>query len=120
MRTNCINCGAAIDTDVDKCPFCGTSYFDLTAIDFTSHSPVALRLKVPHDRNNNILISMLAIPQLGNITHNVESVNVIGGMGGQCLAQVPISVSVDVGVTFTAVNRNGMLYQARRDTNDNP
>ena len=45
MRTNCVNCGAAIDIDEQKCPFCGTSYFDLTDIDFTASDPVAVRMK---------------------------------------------------------------------------
>ena len=30
---NCPNCGAPNDPHLNKCPYCGTSYFDLTAID---------------------------------------------------------------------------------------
>lgn len=26
MVTNCVNCGAAIEMDKDKCPYCGTPY----------------------------------------------------------------------------------------------
>ena len=26
MITNCVNCGAPIDRQLDKCPYCGTPY----------------------------------------------------------------------------------------------
>jgi hypothetical protein len=40
---NCINCGAPIEIETVKCPYCGTSYFDFTDIDLGA--PVILRLK---------------------------------------------------------------------------
>ena len=30
---NCPNCGAALESNICKCPYCGTSYFDISAID---------------------------------------------------------------------------------------
>ena len=80
MRTNCVNCGAAIDVDADKCPFCGTSYFDLTAVDFTSRSPVALRMRVPFGKDK-ATVSMLAIPELGSINQTTNTVDIYGGAG---------------------------------------
>ena len=29
---NCPNCGAGIEGDKDKCPYCGTSYFDICGL----------------------------------------------------------------------------------------
>lgn len=46
-KTNCINCGAAKEWDAVKCPFCGTTYFDFTSIDFTKQEPVACQFAVP-------------------------------------------------------------------------
>lgn len=40
--TNCVNCGAAIESHIEKCPFCGTSYFDFTNIDFNRAEPVVV------------------------------------------------------------------------------
>lgn len=40
---NCINCGAVVDAEKAKCPFCGTSYFDFTDVDLDS--PVILKIK---------------------------------------------------------------------------
>ena len=111
MRTNCVNCGAAIDTDVCKCPFCGTSYFDLTAIDFTSHEPVALRLKIPFAKGN-VLLSMLAMPNLGSIEYKEEQQFACGGPGGRPLIAMTTNIDVDVGVSFRAVPRGNTLYSA--------
>ena len=47
--TNCVNCGSAKDAHATVCPFCGTSYFDLTDIDLGERqSPCIVRFKY-HD-----------------------------------------------------------------------
>lgn len=63
---NCPNCGAVIDTEENKCPFCGTIYFDMTSIDFTEGKPVVLKLKMSNGRNTEYL-TMLCIPRLENL-----------------------------------------------------
>lgn len=51
---NCINCGAPIDAETIKCPYCGTSYFDFTDIDV--RSPVILRIK---DKDKVVLLKAI-------------------------------------------------------------
>ena len=44
--TNCVNCGSAKETTATVCPFCGTSYFDLTDIDLSEdRKPCVVRFK---------------------------------------------------------------------------
>ena len=44
--TNCVNCGSAKETTASVCPFCGTSYFDLTDIDLSEdRKPCVVRFK---------------------------------------------------------------------------
>ena len=44
--TNCVNCGSAKDIHAKVCPFCGTSYFDLTDIDLSKdRKPCVVRFK---------------------------------------------------------------------------
>lgn len=106
MRTNCVNCGAAIDIDEQKCPFCGTSYFDLTDIDFTAHDPVAVRMKVPCTNGAKAMITMLAMPKFGEFNIETEYVTLYGGPGNQQpVVCFPSSCSANVGVSFTAVPR---------------
>lgn len=42
---HCPYCGAPYDTNLNKCPYCDTSYYDLSAIDLTAHEPFYLKIK---------------------------------------------------------------------------
>ena len=44
--TNCLNCGAPFDPDEEKCPYCGTSYYDMSAIDINDDKPFMLKIKM--------------------------------------------------------------------------
>lgn len=44
-KRNCPNCGAPYDIDLNKCPYCRTSYYDLSALDFSTHEPFYLKIK---------------------------------------------------------------------------
>ena len=43
---NCPNCAAPYDVGLNKCPYCGTSYFDMSCIDINSLEPFYLKLKM--------------------------------------------------------------------------
>lgn len=61
--TNCVNCGSAKETTATVCPFCGTSYFDLTDIDLEGDHPCVVRFKF----HNNIF-SMKAFVRMAEFT----------------------------------------------------
>lgn len=44
-QRNCPNCGAPYDMGLNKCPYCGTSYYDLSALDLTAREPFYLKIK---------------------------------------------------------------------------
>lgn len=44
-KTNCINCGAAKEASDMQCPFCGTKYADLTAIDIMAGRDIFIQLR---------------------------------------------------------------------------
>jgi len=44
-QRNCPNCAAPYDVDLNKCPYCGTSYYDLSALDLASSEPFYLKIK---------------------------------------------------------------------------
>ena len=105
-KTNCINCGAAKDTDEIKCPFCGTTYLDLTAIDFDSGKPVVCQFVLPSDvrigdSDKRVVMSMLAVPQLDEISQTANRVDIFGGSGK--FASFVDSYDVNVGVSFRPV-----------------
>lgn len=43
---NCPNCGAVLDAAVCKCAYCGTSYFDISAINIGAEEPFYLKLRL--------------------------------------------------------------------------
>lgn len=67
---NCPNCGAPYDPLEPKCPYCGTIYYDMSAIDFDSKEPLYLQIRV-----NNMLITQKVIPEIGNIEMSSNAVS---------------------------------------------
>ena len=105
-KTNCVNCGAAKDTSEIKCPFCGTTYLDLTAIDFSSDDPVVCQFVLPQrfHGGKRMVMSMLAIPHLDTITQTANTVDVMG-YGGLRLTTMVTGYDIDIGVSFTPIER---------------
>ena len=113
-KTNCINCGAAKDTSDIKCPFCGTTYLDLTAIDFSSHEPVVCEFVLPSfngtTNKDKAIMRMLAIPNLESLTMESNHVDVYGSCG-QRVATISTGADINIGVSFTPVyRRNRSLF----------
>ena len=44
-QRNCPNCGAPYDTNLNKCPYCNTSYYDMSALDLSNCEPFYLKIK---------------------------------------------------------------------------
>lgn len=107
---NCPNCGAPLDMGVDKCAYCGTSYFDLTAIDWKEDEPVFLKLKM-----NGYTLTGKFRPYCGGITFNEDVVSAYGGAPhspSTRLINVTRSRCMSLDINFEAVpDKNGNLFQ---------
>lgn len=75
-KTNCPNCGAPYDPLLDRCPYCGTAYFDLSTIDFDSREPFYLKVKV-----RGHTITQLVTPDTAEFNTEVKYVECRGGLG---------------------------------------
>ena len=112
-KTNCVNCGAAKDIDAVKCPFCGTTYLDMTAIDFTSKNPVACQfLMNDGSSGEKFLMTMLAVPRLESIQQTTDEVSFYGH--GYPLYTYTSSRNIDIGITFTPVEKSGTLFEIKK------
>ena len=98
-RTNCVNCGAAIDIDEIKCPFCGTTYLDMTAIDFNSEDPVVCKFLLPG--SDKYVLSMLALPVLNEIQMQDETASITDG--GRTIKSFVVSRNMTMDIHFQAV-----------------
>ena len=44
-QRNCPNCAAPYNVQLNKCPYCGTSYYDLSALNLSACEPFYLKIK---------------------------------------------------------------------------
>ena len=106
---NCPNCGAVIDKDVDKCAYCGTSYFDLTAIDISDGTPIYLKIKV-----NGIKMTMKCRPRFTGIEETIETNYAFEGEEQSTF--VCDSRRIELGIDFEAIpDDKGNLIVMERD-----
>lgn len=94
---NCPNCGAPYSTEVDKCPYCGTSYFDLSCIDFDASEPIYLKIKY-----KNMIITQCVKPVLNSIEVSSESTYINGGLGRK-LTFLPNNREIRTQISFVGI-----------------
>ena len=101
-RTNCPNCGAALEWGKPHCAFCGTRIVDLTMLDFETQEPTAFVLKLPHNFNidKDCYLTMMAIPELNTININSDNITIYGGYGMQPLATYTTNRSIEIEVSL--------------------
>lgn len=108
-KTNCKNCGAALDICSPKCAFCGTKNINMTDIDLASGEAANFIFKLPNNFKNaegkEIFLSMLAVPELQTIEMKNEPTYITGGWNNTKLAYIN-NYSVEVGLNLRAVNNH--------------
>lgn len=67
---NCPNCGAVYEPEKNKCPYCGTSYFDMTAINIPAREPFYLKIKAEMG-GTPIYITQKVIADINHSTPNI-------------------------------------------------
>lgn len=114
-KTNCPNCGAALDIFKSKCEFCGTKNINMTDIDLASGEAANFIFRLPHNITNangqEVYMSMLAIPRLDTIEMVSEPVHVYGGLSDAPLCSYVGETNLQLGLTLDAVPR-----QKEKDT----
>lgn len=108
---NCINCGSPIKYNEVKCPYCGTSYYDFTSINFDGMHPVALKLKMP----NGMLLESLVIPKVGDITMQCHENVVRNSFGELCVRSVTDTSSIDIRFDMMHNPLTGELFRVIKE-----
>lgn len=111
MKRNCPNCSAPYDVSLNKCPYCGTSYFDMSAIDFRNRTPIFLKIRI-----DNMVITQKVVPELGSITMNYDDnddvdIDVIGRQ----YASFRHSMNMNTDISFRAISTDGVLCTIDQD-----
>lgn len=96
-RTNCPNCGAAKDASEIRCPFCGTAYLDMTAIDLYNHEPIWLKFVGP----DGSVYQIKAYPTVANFTIEPETMDICSVDG--FIRRVYVRNDVRISLEFAGV-----------------
>lgn len=105
---NCPNCGAPIDPYKCKCEYCGTYYYDLTNINLINGEPCYIQFKI-----DNMILTTLAIPQLGTIEISSDTDTICDGRG--TTLQFYQNRNCDIGLNFRCVaQNNNSLIEIKR------
>ena len=95
---NCPNCAAPYDASLNKCPYCGTSYFDLSAIDINNTEPFYLKIK----SGNMTYTSKVVVKEDASITISKDYVDTVNKYG-DVVCRVATNKSVDIDIGFKSV-----------------
>lgn len=101
---NCPNCAAPYDPLLNRCPYCGTAYFDMSTINFDSHEPFYLKI-----RANGFYITQLVVPTAGSMTVESEWNEYCGGLGNMPLWSAVTKQTLTTDLSFTAIANDKTL-----------
>ena len=109
--TNCPNCGSAKDPHVSVCPFCGTSYFDLTDIDLGKRdAPALVRFKY-----NGTIFSMHALVRMASFTFQPNYIDVTSLFDdGPRLISSPPDISANIEFVCVSDINSDVRYTIER------
>ena len=92
MSRNCPNCGAPLDDNYCKCPYCGTLYYDLTVLD--DEVPCYIKFRTAMGT-----ITTYARPELKEINTWTDTVSITDVTGYRVNTYCQ-STNCDIDVTF--------------------
>ena len=126
QRTNCKNCGAALDIWAPKCEFCGTRNINLTSLDLASGEPANFIFKLPSNiriadkEGADVYLTTLAIPSLETIQMTCDTMDIYGGWNDTKLASYRCNNNLELALKLTTVHRThndrDVICELRYDT----
>lgn len=79
---NCINCSAPVDLDATKCPYCGTSYYDLSVIPFNKN--FSLKINIGTEEHPKI-VSAMAFVKNCSLDQRTEETLITRSLSGKLI-----------------------------------
>lgn len=113
-KKNCPNCGAPYDVAENKCPYCGTYYFDMSCIDLSKQEPFYLKLKLPH-MNGDIYLTQKVIPDLSGCSFELTADNNYVYAGGYKVTQYCSAASFNTSLAFRAVPDKQTVFEIKKE-----
>lgn len=106
-QRNCPNCGAPYNVELSTCPYCGTSYFDMSAIDISDRRPFYLKLKM----GDMVFTSKVIVDSDINISFSEDSNYCCDDRYNGSVERVIMNRNIDIDMRFKSVyNPKNVLY----------
>ena len=99
---NCPNCAAPYEINLNKCPYCGTSYYDLSALDFTTHEPFYLKIKTEMNGMPCYITQLVRLNADMSMEFSSETVECRNACG-RVLCTFPSNNTLTTNISFQAV-----------------
>jgi len=118
MIKNCPNCGSPIEPYKCKCDYCGTWYFDMTAIDLTENKPCYVKFRTDY-MGKPCCLTALAIPKIETITSSTETTDITDRYGN-VVRKLPTKRTCEINMNFMCIEdmTNKSLYTVEVETNE--
>lgn len=108
---NCPNCGAPYDIHLNKCPYCSTSYFDMSALDFNSEEPFYLKF-----RAGDIVVTQLVKPCVNGVSMDVTREEVYLDDYGKSTLRFFTGYDVKTNISFEALaDPEGHMFEIYKE-----
>jgi len=101
---NCLNCGAPFDVDKERCEYCGTSYYDMSAINIDGKTPFMLKLKVDMNGYPCYITQLVVAKPDMSIEFASETTDVVD-CRGSVVSSIYTNCSCTTNISFQAVQR---------------
>jgi hypothetical protein len=102
LKINCPNCAAPIEPELNKCPYCGTTYFDMSCIDFENEKPFYLKIKTKY-KGFNCYITQFVKPKLTTIEQSYSTNDITGGRGNLTILRETFEEGLTTNISFSGI-----------------
>ena len=95
---NCPNCAAPLSAEEIKCPYCGTSYIDMSCIDLENHEPFYLKINM-----HGYQVVTMVRPVTANMTVSCGTQYAYGGRGMEKFISFQDEPEVNIDISFSGI-----------------
>lgn len=99
---NCMNCGAPIDAEANKCPYCGTSYLDICGLKLDGRTPIVLKFSTEFRGHKAVMSTLVTAEGNCSLTTTYDTVDVYGSKN-QYMTHFLSSQSTDLELHFRVI-----------------
>ena len=100
MKYNCSYCGAVIEPDLHKCPYCGVQYLDISHIDFNEKTPIIFKFKIGNG-DESTYITQCVLPRVDfDVSRDYKE---IANNDSYLLAQLITGTHIHTNLSFDSI-----------------